>query len=125
MMFFKNPGARMLHYVSHQYYRDEGPLPELRGRDVLRNTALIVGAGLALWFWNAVVTPGYFLFVYAYDAAAHALNPVRHVEYRGPFPAVVSPYAPYFAFVAIALVAYVAFRLCRSIARFLNGRGIV
>ena len=121
MNFFENPGARMLHYDSHQYYRDEGPLPELRGRDVLRNTVLIVGAGLALWFWNAVVTPGYFLFIYAYDAAVHMLNPARHVEYRGPFPAVVSPYAPYFTGVVFALVAYVAYRVCRFIARFFSG----
>jgi hypothetical protein len=125
MTFFKNLGARMLHYDSHQYYRDEGPLPDLRGRDVVHNTALIVGAGLALCLWDRVVTPGYFLLVYAFDAAAHALSPARQVEYRGPFPAVVSPYAPYFTGVVFGLVAYLAFRICRSIARFFSAWGNV
>ena len=111
----------MLHYDSHQHYRDEGPLPALKGRDVLRNIALIVGVGLALWFWNCVVKPGYFLLVYAFDAAAHAMYPARQIEYRGPFPAAVSPYAPYFTGVVFALGAYAAFRLCRSIARLFNG----
>ena len=112
----------MLHYDGHPHYRDEGPLAELKGRDVLRNTALIVGAGLALWFWNCVVKPGYFLAVYTFDTAARALHPARQIEYRGPFPAVVLPYAPYFTAIVFSLVAYFAFLGCRSFARFFNSR---
>lgn len=105
----------------HQYYRDEGPLPELKLGDVARNTALIFGAGLALWFWDCVLAPGYFVLVYAYDAAARALNPAHELAYRGPFPAVVAPYAPFFAAILFALAAYAVFCVCRLFARFLSG----
>lgn len=111
----------MIRIDDHQYYRDEGPLPDLRVRDVLANTALIVGAGLALWFWNCVLAPIYFLFVHAYDTAAHAVNPARQVLYHGPFPTVVAPYAPYSSAAIAALCAYLAYRLCRTVARFISG----
>ena len=111
-------GPDMLQYESQHHKSDEGPLPELKVHEVARNITLIVGLGLALCLWDRVVTPGYFLCVFAFDAAAHPLNPARELLYRGPFPENVSPYAPDFAAIIFALSAYAAFRTCRSIARF-------
>jgi len=111
----------MIRFDNQQYCTNEAPLRELRLRDVLANTALIIGAGLALWFWNCALAPIYFLFVYAFDTAVHAVNPAGKVVYHGPFPTLVSPYAPYSNTAIYALVAWLAYRLCRAVARFING----